>query len=91
VVTPSVREEDHLATSTGALITSIEPGSPAASSSLQVGDVIVQLDTTPISSPDDLTAAIHPLQPGQHVSLVVYRGPSRRTIGVTLGARPAGG
>jgi S1-C subfamily serine protease len=90
-VTEAIRAEDRLPTQSGALITFVEPGSPAAAASLQVDDVIVQLDRTAIESPDGLTAAIHPLQPGDHVTLVVYRGTHRMTVGVTLGARPSGG
>jgi len=90
-VTPQLRQADHLATSSGALITSVEPGSPAQQAGLHVDDVIVEFDQNPITSPDALTSAIHPLKPGQHVTLGIDRGRARLTVGVTLGARPAGG
>ena len=90
-VTPTLKQQDNLTPSSGALITSVEAGSPAQQAGLQVGDVIVEFDQNPIESPDDLTTAIHPLAPGVHVTLGIYRGRTRLTVGVTLGARPAGG
>ena len=63
-VTPALQQADHLTPSSGALIISVEPGSPAQRSGLQVDDVIVSFNGTAIQSPDDLTAAIHPLKPG---------------------------
>lgn len=90
-VTSAVRELEHLTPSSGALVLAVEPGSPAASAGIEVGDVVVSFDGTPITSPEDVTAAIHPHAPGDHVQLGLYRGPTRLTVDVTLGANPAGG
>jgi S1-C subfamily serine protease len=90
-VTPALQQTDHLTPSSGALIISVQPGSPAASSGLRAHDVIVSLGSTPIQSPVGLTAAIHPLRPGDHVNIGIYRGGDRLNVGVTLGARPSGG
>ena len=73
------------------LVQSVQPGSPAQKSALQVNDVIVSLNGTAIQSPANLTAAIHPLSAGDHVIVGIYRGSSRRGVAVTLGARPSGG
>ena len=88
-VTPSLQQQDHLTPSSGALIISVEPGSPAQKSALHVDDVIVSFNGAAIQSPDDLTAAIHPLSPGDHVVVGIYRGSTRIKVGVTLGARPS--
>jgi S1-C subfamily serine protease len=90
-VTPALKQQDHLTPSSGALITSVEPGSPAQSAGLRVDDVIVGFNQTTIESPDDLTTAIHPLTPGTHVVLALYRGGTRLKVDVTLGTRPTGG
>jgi serine protease Do len=90
-ITPALQQQDHLTPSQGALVLSVQPGSPAASSGLQVDDVIVSLNGTPVTSPDDLHAAVHPLKPGDRVSLGVYRGTTRLTVEVTLGASPGAG
>jgi S1-C subfamily serine protease len=90
-VTPALKRQDHLTPSTGALIISVESGSPAERAALQVNDVIVSFNGTNIQSPDDLTAAIHPLKPGDRASIGVYRGTASLHVEVTLGARPGGG
>jgi S1-C subfamily serine protease len=90
-VTPTLQEQDHLTPSSGALILSVEPGSPAETADLQVDDVIVSLNGTPITNPTDLHTAIHPLKPGDQVALGIYRGSRKITVEVTLGVLPAGG
>jgi serine protease Do len=90
-VTPTLQQLDHLTPSSGALIISVQPGSPAQRSGLRVNDVIVTFNGTSIRSPSDLTWAIHPLMPGDHVTVGIYRGGKRIDVGVTLGARPTGG
>jgi S1-C subfamily serine protease len=90
-VTPALQQQDNLTPSSGALVLSVQPGSPAESAALQVNDVIVSFNGTAVQSPSDLTAAIHPLKPGDRVSLGVYRGSNRMTVPVTLEARPTGG
>jgi S1-C subfamily serine protease len=90
-VTPALQRQDQLTPSSGALILSVQSGSPAQAAALQANDVIVALNGATIRGPDNLTAAIHPLKAGDRVSLGIYRGSSRRIVGVTLGARPGGG
>ena len=90
-VTPALQQQDHLTPSTGALVLSVQSGSPAEKVGLQVNDVIVSLNGTAITSPNDLHAAIHPLKPGDQVTLGVYRGGTKLTVSVTLGTLPAGG
>ena len=90
-ITPALQQQDHLTPSTGALILSVQTDSPAERAALQVDEVIVSLNGTPITSPTDLHAAIHPLKPGDHVTLGVYRGSTKLTVDVTLGVLPAGG
>ena len=91
LVTPALQRQDHLTPSSGALIISVEPGSPAVKSALHTNDVIVSLDGATIQGPEDLTAAIHPFKPGDHVTVGIYRGSDRFDVGVTLGAHPSSG
>ena len=53
--------------------------------------MIVSFNGATIQSPEDLTAAIHPLEPGDHVTMGVYRGAGSCDVAVTLGARPTAG
>ena len=90
-VTPALQQADHLTPSSGALVVSVESGSPAQKAGLRVNDVIVSFNGATIQSPDDLTAAIHPLGPGDRVVVGVYRGTAQLALRVTLGARPTTG
>lgn len=53
--TPSLASADGLGTTSGAVVMKIEPGSPAASTDLQVGDVITSFDNETVTSAGDLT------------------------------------
>lgn len=57
----------------GALVSSVEPGSPAAKAGLQVGDVIRQVEGQPIVGSGDLPALIGQALPGDKVKLDVWR------------------
>jgi serine protease Do len=41
----------------GAVIEAIEPGSPAAAAGLRAGDLILEMDKKPVTSPEDVAAA----------------------------------
>ena len=73
----------------GATVTSVAPGSPAASAGLQPGDVITQLNNQAIQSPSDVSAALAGLRPGNELQVQFNRGPISYSTLVTLAARPA--
>jgi putative serine protease PepD len=73
----------------GALVGQVTGGGPAQKAGLQQGDRIISLDSQPIHSPDDLSAAVNDRKPGEKVTVTVERGGSRRTLDVTLGTQPA--
>ncbi len=72
----------------GVEIVEITPGSGAADSDLQVGDVIVAVDGTDVTDPTSLGAAIATYQPGDTITVTVQRDGSTSHIAVTLGTRP---
>ncbi len=53
----------------GAVVESVVPNTPAASIGLQAGDVITSFDGHTINSPNDLTQVIQGLHPGDTVSI----------------------
>ncbi|MHA7209455.1 S1C family serine protease [Arthrobacter sp. MDT1-65] len=74
--------------SSGALVQSVEPGSPAEGASLEVGDVITKVGTFSISDPQSLTAAVRIQTVGQQVPVEILRGGDARTVEVTLAQAP---
>jgi putative serine protease PepD len=71
---------------TGALVESIVAGSPAAKGGIKNGDVVVSFGGEPITSVEDLFAAIRSRQIGQAVDVVVIRGNAKTTVKITLGS-----
>ena len=71
----------------GALVASVEDGSPAATAGIIVGDIIVEVAGTPVTDPDSLRLALGD-RPGETVELGVLRGGAMLAISVGLGSRP---
>jgi S1-C subfamily serine protease len=88
--TPQLQQEYGLTPSTGALVETVGAGSPAAKAGLRQGDVIVSIDGSGIAAWTDLTQDLRGYDPGQSVSLGVYRGTRLLNVQVTLGTAPAG-
>jgi S1-C subfamily serine protease len=87
-VTPQLRQTYNLTPTRGAVVGAVT-GDPARSAGLQVGDVIVAVDGSQISSSDDLVATISNHKPGDKVTLTVDRGTQQIEVPVTLGTRPS--
>jgi putative serine protease PepD len=71
----------------GAELAQVEAGSPAAQAGLQVGDVIVAIDGTPIKAQGDLAVTVGTHEPGDTVSVEIVRNGSTSTVDVTLGSK----
>jgi S1-C subfamily serine protease len=72
----------------GALVRSVDPGSPADRAGLRPGDVIVSVGGKRITDPDALVLAIDAREPGQTASVVYVRGGARHTTQVRLAVQP---
>jgi membrane-associated protease RseP (regulator of RpoE activity) len=73
----------------GAMVTTVAPGSPAASAGLQSGDVTTQINNQAIQGPSDVNAALAGLRAGNELQVQFNRGPTSYSTLVTLAARPA--
>lgn len=75
---------------TGALmITSVVDDGPAAQAGLQVGDQIVSVNGTPVTTQNALSSVLEALEPGDAATLVVTTlAGGDRTVEVTLGESP---
>jgi serine protease Do len=78
-----------LARPDGALVSSVAPDSPAAKAGLQAGDVITQVNDTPVKRAGDLSSQIGMNKPGTKVSLKVWRNKATRAIDVALSGTQA--
>ena len=96
-------EELDLPSADGALVETVEPGSPAARAGLRGGsaqreaggatvrtggDIIKAVNGKKVRSADDVSELIGARRPGDTVRLDVLRDGTRRTVTVTLGRRP---
>jgi Do/DeqQ family serine protease len=89
-VTPVLAREEKLAVQRGALIASVEAGSPAARAGLTAGDVVVGINGTEIKTGDVLRNTIAMIKPGTTVDLdIVHRAGDKATVKAKLGELPA--
>jgi serine protease Do len=77
---PGVMREAMQESSAGVLVTEITPGT-AASASLRAGDIIQQINQTPVTSPEEFAAARNELPPNRRAVLHILRG---RTPAIVL-------
>ncbi len=70
----------------GALVSSVDPGGPAAKAGLQAGDVILAVNGTPVNDSTDLPSQIAGMKPGTKATLDVWRDKSKKQLTVTLGS-----
>ncbi|WP_019015496.1 PDZ domain-containing protein [Elioraea tepidiphila] len=69
---------------TGALVSAVEPDSPAARAGLRAGDVVTSVGAAVIGSPRDLARVIAEAGPGRAVPVKVRREGETRELNVTL-------
>ena len=67
----------------GALVTSIEEGSPAASAGLKRGDAIVRVESSPVHDADELRFLLRDVPLGTRVTLGVVRGKKEMDVAIT--------
>lgn len=104
-LTPALARRLDLPARRGALITEVAAGGPAAKAGLRGGskelrfqgetvlaggDVVLAVGGTPVTGADALVRIVtNQLRPGQTVVFSVLRAGRRRSVAVTLAARPA--
>lgn len=68
----------------GAVVVDVTPGSPAEDAGLQMGDVIVSADEQAITAPQDLIDVVQGLEPGDELTLELYRSGQSAPMTVTV-------
>ncbi len=79
---------DSLGQKKGLLIISVEPGSPAETGGLSLGDTIIGIGDAAIRSHDELLAQLAADTVDQKVPVKLLRGGEVLTMNVTIGERP---
>jgi serine protease Do len=72
-LSPNIRQQLGIAESVkGAAVTSVKPGSPADDAGIAPGDVIVEVNRKPVSSAQELVAAVRNSPDGKDILLLVW-------------------
>jgi len=71
----------------GAIISSVQPNSPASLAGIRENDIVLSVDGEPIDGQAGLVAAIRDASPGQTVSIELLRDGKRMTVKAKLVAR----
>jgi serine protease Do len=88
-VTPGMAKAFNLKGESGALISEVKAGGPAARAGLASGDIVVAMDGKPVTDMRELRLAISMTKPGTPVHFKVFRDGVERDVTVTLGELPA--
>jgi putative serine protease PepD len=73
----------------GALVGTVNPGTPAEEAGIRTGDLIVAFDGKKIRNPSELSLAVLKKQPGDEVKVELKRSGDTRTVTVKLDERPS--
>jgi serine protease Do len=87
-MTPEIAESLGLEKEHGALVSKVEPNSPAAKAGLKQGDVVIAVDDEAIKKMRELPKIVAGKRSGEKTSLGIWRNGERKTLGVVVGATP---
>ncbi len=86
-VTPEIVTRLSLTVDRGAVVQNVEPGSAADRAGVTPNDVLVGLDSTPVSSVADVSRIVRSKKPGDKLRIDLVRDGRRQTIEAQLGQR----
>jgi serine protease Do len=84
-VTKDVAESIGLGKAQGALVRSVESGSPADKAGVEAGDIIVKFDGKLIDRATDLPRLVGNMKPGTRATMTVFRRGGSKDLPVTIG------
>lgn len=83
-VTKEIAESIGLGIAQGALVRSVESGSPADKAGLEAGDIIVRFDGKSIDKATDLPRLVGNTKPGTRSNLTVFRRGTHKDLVITV-------
>jgi serine protease Do len=87
-VTADIADSLGMKNAEGALVAEPQPGSPAAKSGIESGDIITAVDGAAIKNAHELARKIGAMSPGTSVKLGILRKSEQKTVTLTLGELP---
>jgi serine protease Do len=84
-VTKELAESFGLPKAGGALVSSVEKGSPADKAGIEAGDVILRFDGKTVTSSDDLPRVVGSSKPGTKATVQLMRNKQTREVSVVVG------
>ncbi len=87
-ITSSLVSRENLSVNQGAYVADVTSGSAASRAGIKVGDVIVKIDGTAVTTTDDVINAVRAHVPGDKVTITVNRKGQEQTFSVVLGSKP---
>jgi len=87
-VTKELAESFGVSKPAGALVSSVEKGSPADKAGIEAGDVILRFDGKTVSSSEDLPRLVGSTKPGSKAVLQLMRNKATRDVTVVVGEIP---
>jgi serine protease Do len=82
-VTKEMAQELGLPNTNGAVVSAVNPGTPAAKAGIQAGDVVVEYNGRPVTDSDSLVSMVVATKPGTTVPVTIYRQNKRQTLSIT--------
>jgi serine protease Do len=83
-VSKEVAESIGLGAAQGALVRSVEAGSPGEKAGIEAGDIITKFDGKAVDKPSDLPRMVGNTKPGTRSTLTVFRRGASRDLNVTV-------
>jgi len=87
-VTPDLAKQFNLPDISGALVTTVEPGSPGAKAGLKEGDFVIEFNSKKVTDMRQLRLMVSETNPGSKANLKVIRDGKEKNLSATLGQMP---
>ncbi len=88
-LTEDLAKQFKLETTQGAVVTQVEPKSPAEKAGIEAYDVVTDVNGKQIEGPNELRMYVASIAPGTKVDVKVMRDGKEKTLAVTLVERPS--
>jgi membrane-associated protease RseP (regulator of RpoE activity) len=83
-LSPELRTHFGVPEDAGAMVSNVEPGSPADKAGIRVGDILTSVDGREVKSSWDVMAKVRRLDDGQQVPVEIWRNGKAQNLTVTI-------